>query len=34
MWVIKLFAEQVIITLVISFALYGLWRWGNPGKKF
>jgi hypothetical protein len=34
MWVIKLFAEQVIICLIISFVLYGLWRLGNPGKKY
>ena len=34
MWVIKLFAEQVILTLILSFVLYGLWRMGNPGKKY
>lgn len=34
MWVIRLFAEQVILTLVISFVLYGLWRMSNPGKKY
>jgi hypothetical protein len=34
MWVIKLFAEQVVICVVISFALYGLWRMSNPGKKY
>lgn len=34
MWVIKLFVEQVVLTLIISFALYGLWRLGNPGKKY
>lgn len=33
MWVIKLFVEQVILCLIISFALYGLWRLANPGKK-
>lgn len=34
MWVIELLVEQVALTLVVSFILYGLWRMANPGKKF
>jgi hypothetical protein len=34
MWVIKIFGEQVLILLIISFALYAIWRLTNPGKTF
>jgi hypothetical protein len=34
MWVIKLFIQEVIIVLVISFIIYGIWRSVNPGKKW
>ncbi len=34
MWVIKLFIAELVFTLIIAFAIYGVWRSLNPGKKF
>ena len=34
MWVIKLFVQELVLTMVIAFALYGAWRLANPGKKW
>lgn len=34
MWVLQLFVQELVLTVIIAFVLYGLWRVGNPGKKW
>jgi hypothetical protein len=34
MWVLQLFVQELVLTLIIAFALYGVWRVANPGKKW
>lgn len=34
MWVLQLFVQELVLTLLIAFALYGMWRFANPGKKW
>jgi len=34
MWVLQLFFQQIVLTMIIAFLLYGLWRITHPGQKF
>lgn len=34
MWVITLFVQELVLTMIIAFAVYGMWRLVNPGRKW
>jgi hypothetical protein len=34
MWVITLFVQELVLTMIISFVIYGVWRLANPGRKW